>query len=154
MNKTEINGFQIDTFNQYKLEVGKREGICPLCSANRKPQNRKAKCAMYDWDRGLGTCMNCNEVFQLHTFKRKGGNDKVYTKPKTIANPLLSDKVIKWFESRGISNNTLVKMKITEGKEWMPQTGKEENTIQFNYCLLYTSPSPRDAHESRMPSSA
>jgi len=135
MNKTEINGFQIDTFNQYKLEVGKREGVCPLCSANRKPQNRKAKCAMYDWDRGLGTCMNCNEVFQLHTFKRKGGNDKVYTKPKTIANPLLSDKVIKWFENRGISNNTLVKMKITEGKEWMPQTGKEENTIQFNYFI-------------------
>ena len=135
MNKTEINGFQIDIFNQYKLEVGKREGVCPLCSANRKPQNRKAKCAMYDWDRGLGTCMNCNEVFQLHTFKRKGGNDKVYTKPKTIANPLLSDKVIKWFESRGISNNTLVKMKITEGKEWMPQTGKEENTIQFNYFI-------------------
>ena len=135
MNTTEINGFQIDKFNQYNLNVGKREGICPLCSANRKPQNRKAKCAMYDWERGLGTCMNCNEVFQLHTFKRKGGNDKVYNKPKQIANPLLSDKVIKWFESRGISNNTLVKMKITEGKEFMPQTGKEENTIQFNYFI-------------------
>ena len=26
--------------------------------------------------------------------------------------------------------------------------------IGFNDCLLYTSPSPRDAHESRMPSSA
>ena len=25
---------------------------------------------------------------------------------------------------------------------------------QFEICLLYTSPSPRDAHESRMPSSA
>ena len=24
----------------------------------------------------------------------------------------------------------------------------------YKYCLLYTSPSPRDAHESRMPSSA
>ena len=24
----------------------------------------------------------------------------------------------------------------------------------YNTCLLYTSPSPRDAHESRMPSSA
>ena len=135
MNTTEINGFQIDKFNQYNLNVGKREGICPLCSANRKPQNRKAKCAMYDWERGLGTCMNCNEVFQLHTFKRKGGNNKVYNKPKQIANPLLSDKVIKWFESRGISNNTLIKMKITEGKEFMPQTGKEENTIQFNYFI-------------------
>ena len=27
-------------------------------------------------------------------------------------------------------------------------------TILENICLLYTSPSPRDAHESRMPSSA
>ena len=25
---------------------------------------------------------------------------------------------------------------------------------RYKYCLLYTSPSPRDAHESRMPSSA
>ena len=25
---------------------------------------------------------------------------------------------------------------------------------QYRTCLLYTSPSPRDAHESRMPSSA
>ena len=25
---------------------------------------------------------------------------------------------------------------------------------QYKACLLYTSPSPRDAHESRMPSSA
>ena len=28
------------------------------------------------------------------------------------------------------------------------------NTALFTHCLLYTSPSPRDAHESRMPSSA
>ena len=26
--------------------------------------------------------------------------------------------------------------------------------LRVNTCLLYTSPSPRDAHESRMPSSA
>ena len=32
----------------------------------------------------------------------------------------------------------------------MPGEIWEENEI----CLLYTSPSPRDAHESRMPSSA
>ena len=29
-----------------------------------------------------------------------------------------------------------------------------ETTVYFYNCLLYTSPSPRDAHESRMPSSA
>ena len=33
----------------------------------------------------------------------------------------------------------------------LEKTGK---TITVNGCLLYTSPSPRDAHESRMPSSA
>jgi twinkle protein len=135
MNTTEINGFLIDKFNQYELEVGKKEGVCPLCSANRKPANRKAKCAMYDWERGLGTCMNCDEVFQLHTFKRKGGTNKEYSKPEWKNNILLSDGVVKWFEKRGISQKTLVKAKITEGKEWMPQTSKIENTIQFNYFI-------------------
>ena len=135
MNTTEINGFEIDNFNQYDLDVGKREGVCPLCSHNRKPQNQKAKCAMYDWERGLGTCMNCNEVFQLHTFKRKSDTLKLYTKPEWHNKTDLSDNVIKWFESRGISQKTLVKMKITEGVEFMPQTGKSENTIQFNYFI-------------------
>jgi len=135
MNTTEINGFEIDNFNQYDLNVGKREGICPLCSHTRQPKNQKAKCAMYDWDRGLGTCMNCNEVFQLHTFKRKSDSLKEYTKPEWKNNTSLSNKAIKWFESRGISQKTLVKMKITEGVEFMPQTGKNENTIQFNYFI-------------------
>jgi twinkle protein len=135
MNTTEINGFEIDNFNQYDLQVGKREGICPLCSHTRQPKNQKAKCAMYDWERGLGTCMNCNEVFQLHTFKRKSDKLKEYTKPEWKNNTQLSDRVIKWFESRGISQNTLVKMKVTEGVEFMPQTGKNENTIQFNYFI-------------------
>ena len=31
---------------------------------------------------------------------------------------------------------------------------KKEYKKEYNSCLLYTSPSPRDAHESRMPSSA
>ena len=31
---------------------------------------------------------------------------------------------------------------------------KQQNILYAIGCLLYTSPSPRDAHESRMPSSA
>ena len=31
---------------------------------------------------------------------------------------------------------------------------KFERLLETYFCLLYTSPSPRDAHESRMPSSA
>ena len=135
MNTTEINGYEIDTFNQYDLQAGKKEGICPLCSADRKPENRKAKCAMYDWDRGLGTCMNCDQVFQLHTFKRKGGSNKEYFLPEWRNNTTLSDNAIKWFEGRGISQKTLTDLKVSEGPEWMPQTSGNVNTIQFNYFI-------------------
>ncbi len=76
----EINGFVIDQFNQYNLEQ-KKQGICPLCSHNRKPENRKKKCASYDWERGLGTCHNCDSTFQLHTYQRKGATDKEYVRP-------------------------------------------------------------------------
>ena len=135
MNTTEINGYEIETFNQYDLAVGKKEGICPVCSHDRKPENRKAKCAMYDWERGLGTCMNCDTVFQLHTFKRKGGGTKEYVLPEWRNNTNLSDAAIKWFESRGISQKTLTDMKISEGQEWMPQVSDNVNTIQFNYFI-------------------
>ena len=135
MNTTEINGYEIETFNQYDLAVGKKEGICPVCSNDRKPENRKAKCAMYDWERGLGTCMNCDTVFQLHTFKRKGGGTKEYVLPEWRNNTNLSDAAIKWFEGRGISQKTLTDMKISEGQEWMPQVNNNVNTIQFNYFI-------------------
>ena len=35
-----------------------------------------------------------------------------------------------------------------------PGPGKPKDAGLCKDCLLYTSPSPRDAHESRMPSSA
>ena len=47
----------------------------------------------------------------------------------------MSDAAIKWFEGRGISQKTLTDMKISEGPEWMPQTGSNVNTIQFNYFI-------------------
>ena len=128
----EINGFKIDVYNQHKLEE-KTQGICPLCSHDRKAKNTKAKCASYDWDRGIGTCHNCNKPFQLHTFKRKGKAEKIYEKPKPFVDSILSEAVVNWFKSRGISRETLLDVKVTEGKEWMPQTQKEENAIKFNY---------------------
>ena len=131
----EINGFLIDQFNQYNLEVGKKQGICPLCSHTRKPKNQKAKCCSYDWERGLGTCHNCNTTLQLHTYQRKGASDKDYVRPELTKYSPVKDKIVEWFESRGISQNTLDELKVGQGPEYMPQTGKSENTIQFNYII-------------------
>ena len=142
MQTTEINGFVIDEFNIHKLETGKKQGTCPLCSHTRKPKNQKAKCASYDWERGLGTCHNCNTSFQLHTYQRKGASERVYVRPdqpdpeypgKTYG---LDDKVLKWFETRGISPETLLDVGVGQGSEWMPQTGKTENTIKFQYFII------------------
>ena len=135
INTTEINGFEIETFNQYDLQTGKKEGICPLCSFDRRPENKKRKCASYDWERGLGTCHNCNNTFQLHTYKRRGDTIKEYVKPEPINLSPVQTKVEEWFANRGISKNTLDRMNVTEGPEYMPQTGKIENTIHFNYYI-------------------
>jgi twinkle protein len=138
VNNTEINGFLIDQFNQHNLDVGKTQGICPLCSSDRKPKNQKAKCASYDWERGLGTCHHCDSSFQLHTYQRKGSSEKTYIRPDSlnVVDPKqITSKVFKWFESRGISQKTLDDLMVTEGSEYMPQTGKSENTIQFNYIV-------------------
>jgi len=135
MQTTEINGFLIDEFNQHKLEEGKKQGVCPLCSHDRKPKNTKAKCASYDWERGLGTCHNCNTSFQLHTYQRKGASEKVYVRPAEVVHKPPASKVVEWFKTRGISQQTLTDLKISEGPEYMPQTGKTENVIKFNYFM-------------------
>ena len=135
MQTTEINGFLIDEFNQHKLEEGKKQGTCPLCSHDRKPKNQKAKCASYDWERGLGTCHNCNTSFQLHTYQRKGASEKVYVRPNVVEHKPPASKVIDWFKTRGISHETLADLRVSEGSEYMPQTGKTENVIKFNYFM-------------------
>jgi twinkle protein len=135
MQTTEINGFLIDKFNQHGLDEGKTQGICPLCSSSRKPENQKTKCASYDWDRGLGTCHNCDKSFQLHTYQRKGASEKTYVRPEPFVVNEVGTKVEEWFKTRGISKDTLDELQVTEGQEFMPQTGKTENVIKFNYFM-------------------
>ena len=136
INTQEINGYLIDKFNQYGLEEGKTQGVCPLCSIDRKPSNQKTKCSSYDWERGLGTCHNCNSTFQLHTYERKGSSEKEYIRPTEVTiTPVDNTRVDDWFKSRGISKKSIQDLKISEGKEWMPQTQQAENTIKFNYFM-------------------
>jgi len=135
MQTTEINGFLIDQFNQHSLDEGKPQGTCPLCSSDRQPKNKKAKCASYDWERGLGTCHNCDTSFQLHTYQRKGASEKTYVRPVEAVRKPPASKVVEWFNTRGISQKTLTDLSVSEGTEFMPQTGKNENTIQFNYIM-------------------
>jgi twinkle protein len=127
-----IHGFEIDVNNQYNLPVGKKYSTCPLCSADRKKSNDK--CLSIYWDTALARCNHCGELLQIHTYKKNNfETQKEYSKPQWSNNTKLSENLVKWFENRKISQHSLILSKISEGKEWMPQTKKEENTIQFNY---------------------
>lgn len=100
--------------------------ICPKCNPTRS--NKGDKSLSVDLDKGLYNCHHCDFKGSIYTKPYK-----VYTKPEWKNNTELSVPLVKWFEGRGINQSTLIKMKITEGLEFMPQEGKEMNTIQFNY---------------------
>lgn len=111
---------------EFSRSSGEENVICPVCSGDRKKKNLK----VFSWnhDKQTGKCHHCNDRFVV--FKQY---KKEYTKPEWKNNTELSDKIVKWFEKRGISQFTLRKLRITQGTEWMPQLSKEAITIQFNY---------------------
>lgn len=129
----ELNGFQIEKWNQYDLPENSNSSTCPKCSHTRK--KHKQKCLSLNWDKGLGSCNHCGEVIQLHTYKRKEAQIKPYKRPNPPQTYNLSEKVLKFFEGRKISQRSLKAARISEGIEWMPGINKEVNTIQFNYFV-------------------
>src|SRR3990172_8384201 len=101
--------------------------ICPKCSHDRK--KKTLKCLGVNLDKKIWNCLHC--AWKGHL---KETEKKIYVKPPAHTNNTsISDKWLKWFNGRGITQQTLIEMKITEGVSWMPQTSKEENTIEFNY---------------------
>ena len=56
------------------------------------------------------------------------------------------EESVQYDAERQTTNNRMELMAVIEALKSLPGPS--------SVCLLYTSPSPRDAHESRMPSSA
>lgn len=112
----------------FRQTSGNEATPCPVCRDDRKKKNLKP----FSWDhkKGCGMCHHCQSSFVI---KRERAAEKKYIRPVFNNNTSLSEKVVQWFQGRGIGQQTLISAKITEGQEWMPQTGKPENTIQFNY---------------------
>ena len=75
------------------------------------------------------------------------------TKEEIVANwlPRYTKRNLEDFGEYILLTNFNKYVEIFAEKFNVPILGKDANMIS---CLLYTSPSPRDAHESRMPSSA
>jgi twinkle protein len=130
----EITVINLDDKKEYLVSVNKQgENLqrCPVCSDDRKKS--KIKCFSFNYNKDAGKCSHCGVVLvKKKEFVPKF--EKVeYKLPSWKNKTELSDKLIRWFEGRKISQKTLIEMKVTEGMEFMPQLSKEVNTSQFNY---------------------
>jgi len=117
-----------NTYEIFASRSGENYMPCPECSKNRKKQ--KAKCFSWNNEKQQGKCHNCEASFVLW---RPTEKEKEFTAPVWKNKTDISDKVVKWFEGRMISQKTLIDMKIYSDNEYMPQTGKEESVICFPF---------------------
>ena len=111
----------------YELTDLKKRTTCPECSHNRRKSNDK--CLHWDLATNRGYCHHCNTSF----FEYEHKPEKEYKVPEYKNITDLTDKAVKWFESRAISQKTLKEMKIYSDTEWMPQHEKEVEVICFPY---------------------
>jgi twinkle protein len=108
-----------------KRNTGNVKTKCPKCSHIRK--NKSDLCLSVNIDEGLYNCHNCGWNGNLK-FKQK---KEYILPPKTNIN--LTDRVIKWFANRHITEPTLAHYKIGESVEFMPQVQSKRRCINFNY---------------------
>lgn len=117
----------------YDIEVkkgGENQMLCPVCSENRKPENRKKKVFYWNDEKKTGYCQHCNSSFvEYKPFKQ----EKEYKIPVWKNITSLTDKAVKYFTGRMISQSTLNEMKIYSDNEYMPQLIKETEVICFPY---------------------
>jgi twinkle protein len=120
------------TYEDYNISIphnkttGEIQTICPSCSHERK--KKTDKCLSVNLDKKVWNCFHCGY---------KGALNKIlkteYKVPEWKNKTTLSTEVVKYFETRKICQDTLIKAKVTDGIEWMPKNKTEINTIQFNY---------------------
>ena len=111
--------------------TGEVQVLCPQCSHTRQKKNDK--CLSVNLSKGTWFCQHCGWKGGLPTDKPFAPKEKEYVRPVWHNRTTLSDKVAQWFEGRGIRQEVLKQMQVSEGPEWMPQFKKEVATIQFNY---------------------
>lgn len=136
----------ISPYVKLKLKAGNYEGLCPF-HTEKTPSFKVSK------SKGIYKCFGCGKTGDAIQFLTEYKNlnyiqaikyiaekyqiaieeeSKSYEKPTERLTKLQPD-TIKYFETRGISNNTLLRFNITETTEWMPKASTDVRCICFNY---------------------
>lgn len=124
------------TFSDYGIEIesGQHRTFCPQCSPTRK--KHYDKCLSVDYNKGVWYCHHCGWHGGLgNTEREKIEAKKHFEIPKYTHCNISDQKVIDYFQSRGISKSTLDAFGVTSGLAWMhgANGGGKVKTIQFPY---------------------
>lgn len=107
---------------------------CPVCTPTRK--NKADRSLFVNFSNGTAKCFNdgCNALFFRDSIEKSIIKNN-YTLPtqdwKNYTK--LSDKLVKYCESRKINQYTLNHFEVTEESYYQPALQKEVNNIVFNY---------------------
>ncbi len=132
---------------QYLLSSGRKRvrSICPFC--NERRSNKKDKCLSIDTETGAYFCHYCNakgyfksrlEETLSRDIKPFKPRKMSYIKPKAKdkeKEQVFADSFLQYFQERGISKETLIKARVTQETEFMPQVGRKIGCMAFNYYL-------------------
>lgn len=131
-----VTVIDITTRKEYQIDArsnGENAIKCPVCAEDRK--KKSVKSMTFNAQKGVGNCHHCTAKFveKGNNRDQMPGPAKEYVRPVWTNSTELSEGLVKWFKGRGISQQTLIDFRITEGMEWMPQTQKGMNCAKFNY---------------------
>ncbi len=123
---------------------GNKKVFCPQCRDQR--HDKRDKSLSINLSTGEFNCHYCGfsgcvaekedwerEQRPWHNTAPIRRAKPTYKRPAPKPAAPMSDKAIAWFAGRGISEATLLALKISEGSEYMPQKNGQANTVQFNY---------------------
>jgi twinkle protein len=118
---------------EYKgTQKGEKKTICPNCSHTRS--NKTDKCLAVNFDTGVGFCHHC----EWKAFRDPIGNGFTLPIQDWYEHSQFSDKMLEFINARGISEQTLKDLCITEELFYQPQHKKAVNNIVFNYFEGHT----------------
>ena len=111
---------------------GQEKTSCPQCSESRR--NKKDPCLSVNVTEGTYNCHHCGWKGNVKSFSRKETRREfAKPSPEMLKNAELNEKIIRFCENRGISEQTLKRFFVHGKQEWMPQTQKNESCIVFPY---------------------
>ena len=124
------NFIEWNTIDLKGKSKGQIKTVCPNCSHTRK--NKTDRCLSVNIVKGLANCHYCESVSIREDVTKQ--TVKEYNIPvQTWRNyTKISDPMVKYFESRKISQSTIKALGVTEEKYYQPQKQKEVLNIVFN----------------------